>query len=61
MAEAVELKNKGNAAFKNNDWPTAIDFYTKAIEKNGKEPSFYSNRAQVGCYDIGEACQLLIV
>jgi len=45
--EAIELKNQGNAAFKNHDWPTAIDFYTKAIEKYDKEPSFYTNRAQV--------------
>ena len=26
---AIELKNKGNAAFKAHDWPTALDFYTK--------------------------------
>jgi serine/threonine-protein phosphatase 5 len=45
--DAVELKEKGNAAFKAHDWPTAIDFYTKAIAANGKEPSFYTNRAQV--------------
>ena len=47
MAEAVELKNKGNEAFKNKDWPTALEFYSKAIEKNDKEPAFYTNRAQV--------------
>jgi len=47
MAEAVELKNKGNEAFKNRDWPTALEFYSKAIEKNDKEPAFYTNRAQV--------------
>lgn len=47
MAEAVELKNKGNEAFKNKDWPTALDFYSRAIEKNDKEPAFYTNRAQV--------------
>lgn len=46
--EAVQLKNKGNEAFKNADWPTAVDFYTKAIEAYDKEPSFYTNRAQVG-------------
>ncbi|KAF1353371.1 serine/threonine-protein phosphatase-like protein 5 [Delphinella strobiligena] len=46
QAEAVELKNQGNTAFKNHDWPTAVDFYTKAIEKYDKEPSFYTNRAQ---------------
>ena len=45
---AIELKNKGNAAFKAHDWPTALDFYTKAIEKYDQEPSFYTNRAQVG-------------
>lgn len=44
---AIELKNKGNAAFKAHDWPTALDFYTKAIEKYDQEPSFYTNRAQV--------------
>ena len=44
--EAVALKNKGNEAFKGKDWPSAIDYYTQAIEKNSKEPSFYTNRAQ---------------
>lgn len=43
---AVTLKNKGNEAFKAKDWPTAIDFYSKAIDANDKEPSFYTNRAQ---------------
>jgi len=46
-AAAVELKNKGNEAFKNKDWPKALEFYTQAIEKNEKEPAFYTNRAQV--------------
>lgn len=45
--EATALKNKGNEAFKNQDWPAALDFYTKAIELWDKEPSFYTNRAQV--------------
>ena len=44
--EATQLKNKGNEAFKNQDWPGALDFYTKAIELYDKEPSFYTNRAQ---------------
>ncbi|KAJ9622383.1 Palmitoyl-protein thioesterase 1 [Taxawa tesnikishii (nom. ined.)] len=44
--EAVELKNKGNEAFKKGDWATAVECYTKAIEKNPNEPSFYTNRAQ---------------
>ena len=45
--EAVALKNKGNDAFKAHDWPTALEFYTKAIETYDQEPSFYTNRAQV--------------
>lgn len=45
--EAIELKNKGNEAFKAHDWPTALEYYTKAIETYDKEPSFYTNRAQV--------------
>lgn len=44
--DAVAQKNLGNAAFKSHDWPTAIDHYTKAIELDPKEPSFYTNRAQ---------------
>ncbi|KAH8716910.1 Metallo-dependent phosphatase-like protein [Phaeosphaeriaceae sp. PMI808] len=44
--EAIQLKNKGNEAFKNQDWNGALDFYTKAIELWDKEPSFYTNRAQ---------------
>ena len=47
--EAVALKEKGNAAFKVHDWQGAINFYTQAIEKWDKEPSFYTNRAQVSC------------
>lgn len=50
--EAVELKNKGNEAFKNHDWPAALDFYSKAIEKYDQEPSFFTNRAQVGCTGV---------
>jgi serine/threonine-protein phosphatase 5 len=47
LKKAVDLKNQGNAAFAAHDWPTAIDFYTKAIELNDQEPTFWSNRAQV--------------
>lgn len=46
-AEAVALKEKGNQAFKEGDWPRAIDLYTQAIDTNDKEPTFYTNRAQV--------------
>jgi serine/threonine-protein phosphatase 5 len=46
LEKATELKNKGNAAFKAQDWPAAVDFYTQAIDLYDKEPSFYTNRAQ---------------
>jgi serine/threonine-protein phosphatase 5 len=45
--EAVALKNKGNDAFRNQNWPAALEFYTKAIDAYDKDPSFYTNRAQV--------------
>jgi len=45
--DATALKEKGNKAFKEHDWPTAINFYTQAIEANPSEPTFYTNRAQV--------------
>lgn len=46
-AKAVALKNQGNDAFKKHDWPTAIDFYTQAIEIDDTEPTYFANRAQV--------------
>jgi serine/threonine-protein phosphatase 5 len=51
--EAVALKEKGNAAVKAKDWPTALEFYTKAIDLHDQEASFYSNRAQVGSQFCG--------
>lgn len=44
---ATALKAQGNKAFAQHEWPTAVDFYTQAIEKYDKEPSFFCNRAQV--------------
>lgn len=64
-AEAIALKDKGNNAFKGHDWPTAIDFYTKAIEKYDSDPAFYSNRAQANIkleaygYAIADASKAL--
>lgn len=43
---ATALKLQGNKAFAQHDWHTAVDFYTKAIEKYDKDPSFFCNRAQ---------------
>jgi len=46
---ALEYKNSGNKAFKENDFTTAILFYTKAIEraeeKNEPAGAYYNNRA----------------
>lgn len=44
---ANALKLQGNKAFADHEWPTAVDFYTQAIEKYDKEPSYFCNRAQV--------------
>ncbi|KAI4165752.1 MAG: hypothetical protein LQ342_000695 [Letrouitia transgressa] len=44
--EALALKQKGNKAFAEHDWPKAVDFYTQAIEAHDKDPSFFCNRAQ---------------
>jgi serine/threonine-protein phosphatase 5 len=46
-AEAIGFKDQGNKAFAAKDWPAAIEYYTKAIEKDPNQPTFYSNRAQV--------------
>ncbi|KAI1745822.1 protein phosphatase 5 [Xylaria scruposa] len=46
VEQATALKNDGNKAFAAHDWPKAIELYTKAIELNENEPTFYTNRAQ---------------
>lgn len=45
---AVDLKNEGNKAFVSGDYPSAVQLYSQAIEANDKEPTFFTNRAQVG-------------
>lgn len=42
---ASELKAQGNTAFAAKDFPTAIDFFTKAIEVDGSNHVLYSNRS----------------
>ena len=54
---ANALKVQGNKAFAQHEWPAAVEFYTKAIEKYDKEPSYFSNRAQVRCA-LGTFCLL---
>ena len=46
---AASLKAKGNAAYQQRQFSTAIDYYTRAIAITPKpEPVFFSNRA--ACY-----------
>lgn len=42
---ALRLKEQGNTAYKNQDYAKAINYYTRAINENPSDPSFYSNRA----------------
>jgi len=41
-------KANGNAAYKLKDWDTAIGFYTKAVELDDTDHTFFSNRS--ACY-----------
>jgi len=50
LQEAVDLKNKGNAAFDARDFPAAVEFYSKAIKLDPTVPTFFTNRAQVRQY-----------
>ncbi|TFY78663.1 hypothetical protein EWM64_g5352 [Hericium alpestre] len=42
---AGQLKEKGNSAFKSEDFETAIDYYTQAIRWHPNGDIYYSNRA----------------
>lgn len=44
---SIDLKTKGNDAFKNKDYEKAISYYTEAISLK-QDPVLYSNRSQ--CY-----------
>lgn len=45
--EALKFKDQGNLFLKEQKYQEAIDAYTRAIELDGSNPIFYSNRAQV--------------
>lgn len=51
VEQATAFKNQGNAAFAAHNWVKAVELYTKAIDLNDKEPTFYTNRAQVSALD----------
>ena len=44
---SVKLKEAGNKAYGAKDFERAIDLYSKAIELNDKDHTYFSNRAQV--------------
>ncbi|WVY93477.1 hypothetical protein V8G54_032565 [Vigna mungo] len=52
------LKEKGNAAFKGRLWNKAVDYYSEAINLNGKNATYFSNRAaaylELGWYKEAE-------
>lgn len=43
--QSEKLKGQGNAAMQKKDYPTAIDFYTQALEISPLNPIYLSNRA----------------
>jgi tetratricopeptide (TPR) repeat protein len=45
---AQKYKELGNQAYKNQDYSKAITYYSKAIEMDQFDPSFFSNRSL--CY-----------
>ncbi|KAG0326821.1 Hsp90 cochaperone [Podila humilis] len=48
VALSAEARDRGNALFKNNDFPGAVKEYTEAIKRDDTDPRAYSNRA--ACY-----------
>ena len=45
--DALVFKQKGNTAVANHEWLEAVDFYTRAIDINSQDATFFCNRAQV--------------
>ena len=46
----LQMKELGNTQFKNKNYSSAIEYYTRGIELNSSEPVLYSNRAT--CYKL---------
>lgn len=54
--QAVDLKNQGNRALAAGDFLAAVTLYSRAIELNHKEPTFFTNRAQVRFTPYRSSC-----
>ncbi|KHN26750.1 Outer envelope protein 64, mitochondrial [Glycine soja] len=57
---------QGNTAFKGRLWNKAVDYYTEAINLNGTNATYYSNRAaaylELGCFqEAEEDCNMAIL
>ena len=48
----------GNKAFLNKNYEEALECYTKAIELDPKEPTFYTNSKSLACQNIFRVCGL---
>jgi tetratricopeptide (TPR) repeat protein len=63
IKKAVEFKAQGNTHFVKKEREQALEFYSKAIQSNPKEATFYSNRS--ACYMVlnrpGEALEDAVV
>ncbi|EDO40007.1 predicted protein, partial [Nematostella vectensis] len=46
-AVALQLKEKGNLAFKQQKYEEAVKLYTQALNQDRTNTAFYTNRAQV--------------
>ena len=50
MSSATEWKSQGNAALKKKDFGKAVECYSKAIEMEPSNHTFYSNRSAAYVY-----------
>ena len=60
---ANEWKSQGNTALKSKDFGKAVECYSKAIEMEPSNHTFYSNRSAAYVYkkDYGTSSSLIVV
>ena len=46
---AAEAKERGNTAFREQNWPLALREYEEAIKRDPKEPAYQNNLAATLC------------